>query len=142
MSTRFAWRSRLRTPYRSRLDADLGRIGGSYRWYGLIYTWRVRALFGRLTGEYWRLDSPAELVPAPPLTGGLSFGVIRASSCYAPSGGFPEKLGLGIGAVRENSYRSDHSARRESPVSSLGSCSNLCIDVSSRRLRRRIVRAS
>jgi hypothetical protein len=37
-------------------------------------------------------------------------------------------------ALRRSSSRSAHSARRESPGSSTGSCSNRCIDVSSRRL--------
>ena len=37
------------------LDADLDRIGGSYRWYGLAFAWRMRALFGRLAGERWEL---------------------------------------------------------------------------------------
>lgn len=40
------------------LDADLDRIGGSFRWYGLAPAWRLRALIGRAVGEFWRLDSP------------------------------------------------------------------------------------
>jgi hypothetical protein len=46
----------------TRLDADLKRIGGSYGWYGLTVAWRVRALVGRVIGEYWRLSSPQEVV--------------------------------------------------------------------------------
>ena len=46
----------------TRIDADLGRIGGSYSWYGLTFAWRVRALLGRTIGEYWKLNSPQELV--------------------------------------------------------------------------------
>jgi hypothetical protein len=42
----------------TRLDADLERIGGSYSWYGLTPAWRVRALIGRVAGEYWGLSSP------------------------------------------------------------------------------------
>ena len=44
------------------LDADLERIGGSYSWYGLTLAWRVRALIGRVVGEYWKLSSPDEIV--------------------------------------------------------------------------------
>lgn len=47
----------------SRLDADLDRIGGSYSWYGLTLAWIVRALIGRVVGEYWKLSSPREIVP-------------------------------------------------------------------------------
>ena len=46
----------------TRLDADLARIGGSFSWYGLTFAWRVRALLGRMAGEYWKLNSPQELV--------------------------------------------------------------------------------
>lgn len=46
----------------TRIDADLERIGGSYRWYGLPFAWRVRALVGRVIGEYWKLSSPQEVV--------------------------------------------------------------------------------
>jgi uncharacterized protein YbjT (DUF2867 family) len=46
----------------TRLDADLERIGGSYSWYGLPFAWRVRALVGRVIGEYWKLSSPQEIV--------------------------------------------------------------------------------
>jgi hypothetical protein len=46
----------------SRLDADLGRIGGSYGWYGLALAWKVRALLGRVLGENWTLSHPPELV--------------------------------------------------------------------------------
>ena len=46
----------------TRLDSDLGRIGGSYGWYGLTLAWRVRALIGRVVGEYWRLSSAQEVV--------------------------------------------------------------------------------
>jgi hypothetical protein len=46
----------------TRLDADLERIGGSYSWYGLTLAWRVRALIGRVVGEYWKLSSPQEIV--------------------------------------------------------------------------------
>ena len=42
----------------TRLDADLDRIGGRYSWYGLTFAWRIRALIGRLIGEYWALSSP------------------------------------------------------------------------------------
>ena len=45
-----------------RLGADLERIGGSYRWYGLTLAWRVRALIGRVAGEYWKLSSPREVI--------------------------------------------------------------------------------
>jgi uncharacterized protein YbjT (DUF2867 family) len=38
------------------LDADLDRIGGSYRWYGLPFAWRARALLGRVVGERWKLS--------------------------------------------------------------------------------------
>ena len=44
------------------LDADLERIGGSYRWYGLTISWRVRALIGRVVGEHWKLSSPQKIV--------------------------------------------------------------------------------
>jgi uncharacterized protein YbjT (DUF2867 family) len=46
----------------ARLDADLGRIGGSYSWYGLALAWRVRALLGRVVGENWKLSHPQEVV--------------------------------------------------------------------------------
>jgi uncharacterized protein YbjT (DUF2867 family) len=46
----------------ARLDADLGRIGGSYRWYGLAFAWKVRALLGRVVGEKWKLSPPQEIV--------------------------------------------------------------------------------
>ena len=71
---------------------------------------------------------------APLLTGGSSFDVTPACSCCAPSAGFPEKHGSAIDALKTSSSKSAHSARRESPGSSTGRCSNRCIDVSSRRL--------
>lgn len=46
----------------TRLDADLERIGGSYSWYGLTLAWRVRALLGRVVGEYWKLSCPPAIV--------------------------------------------------------------------------------
>jgi hypothetical protein len=46
----------------TRLDADLERIGGSYSWYGLTFAWRVRALLGRVVGEYWKLSRPTAIV--------------------------------------------------------------------------------
>jgi uncharacterized protein YbjT (DUF2867 family) len=46
----------------ARLDADLARIGGSYRWYGLPLAWKVRALLGRLAKEEWRLSRPPEVI--------------------------------------------------------------------------------
>jgi hypothetical protein len=46
----------------TRIDADLERIGGSYSWYGVTFGWRVRALLGRIAGEYWKLNSAQELV--------------------------------------------------------------------------------
>ena len=46
----------------TRLDADLGRIGGSYSWYGLTFAWKVRALLGRAAGEHWKLGAPQEIV--------------------------------------------------------------------------------
>jgi uncharacterized protein YbjT (DUF2867 family) len=46
----------------TRLDADLGRIGGSYSWYGLTFAWKVRALLGRVAGEHWKLAAPQEIV--------------------------------------------------------------------------------
>jgi uncharacterized protein YbjT (DUF2867 family) len=46
----------------TRLDADLERIGGSYSWYGSTLAWRLRALIGRVVGEYWKLSSPQEIV--------------------------------------------------------------------------------
>ncbi|HEY5049647.1 MAG TPA: DUF2867 domain-containing protein, partial [Acidothermaceae bacterium] len=46
----------------ARLDADLGRIGGSYSWYGLTFAWKGRALLGRVAGEHWKLGSPTEIV--------------------------------------------------------------------------------
>jgi uncharacterized protein YbjT (DUF2867 family) len=46
----------------TRLDADLDRIGGSYGWYGLTIAWKVRALFGRVIGEKWKLSHPQEIV--------------------------------------------------------------------------------
>ena len=49
------------------LDADLSRIGGSYRWYGLAFPWRVRAALGRLVGEQWQLEHPAALSPGTPV---------------------------------------------------------------------------
>ena len=47
----------------TRLDADLDRIGGSYRWYGLPLAWRTRARLGRLVGERWNLDRPHVMAP-------------------------------------------------------------------------------
>jgi uncharacterized protein YbjT (DUF2867 family) len=44
------------------VDADLGRIGGSYGWYGLPRAWKVRAFIGGIVGEYWKLGSPKEVV--------------------------------------------------------------------------------
>ena len=49
----------------ARLDADLERIGGSYSWYGLTLAWKVRALIGRVVGEYWKLSSPPAIVSRP-----------------------------------------------------------------------------
>ena len=46
----------------TRLDADLDRIGGSYGWYGLTFAWKVRALFGRVIGEKWKLSHPQDIV--------------------------------------------------------------------------------
>ena len=46
----------------ARLDADLEQIGGSYRWYGLTFAWKVRALLGRAVGESWKLSRPREVV--------------------------------------------------------------------------------
>ena len=46
----------------TRLDADLGRIGGSYSWYGLTFAWKVRALLGRVAREHWTLGLPQEIV--------------------------------------------------------------------------------
>jgi uncharacterized protein YbjT (DUF2867 family) len=43
------------------LDADLDLIGGSYRWYGLGFAWRLRAMLGRLVGERWALRSSPSL---------------------------------------------------------------------------------
>lgn len=40
------------------IDADLDRIGGDLRWYGLVTLWRVRLLLGRLIGERWHLSRP------------------------------------------------------------------------------------
>ena len=37
------------------IDRDLGRVGGSVRWYGLVAGWRVRMAIGRLFGERWPL---------------------------------------------------------------------------------------
>jgi uncharacterized protein YbjT (DUF2867 family) len=45
-----------------RLDADLGRIGGSYSWYGLAFAWKLRALLGRVVGEKWNLSHPQEVI--------------------------------------------------------------------------------
>ena len=47
----------------ARLDADLGRVGGSYTWYGLTFAWKMRALLGRAAGEHWKLGLPQEIVP-------------------------------------------------------------------------------
>ncbi len=52
----------LRGASSERLDADLGRIGGSYRWYGLSLAWRVRAILGRAFGERWKLRVPERVV--------------------------------------------------------------------------------
>jgi uncharacterized protein YbjT (DUF2867 family) len=50
----------------ARVDADLSRIGGDYRWYGLPFAWRLRAVVGRLVGERWQLAlSPAVESGAP-----------------------------------------------------------------------------
>ena len=129
---------RVTVPYSNatsaRLDAELERIGGSYSWYGLPFAWRVRALVGRLIGEYWKLSSHRRLAKAPLLTGGSSFDVTAACSCCALFAGFPEKHGSAIDVVRRSSSKSAHFARRESPGSSTGSRSNRCIDASSRRL--------
>jgi hypothetical protein len=46
----------------TRFDADLGRIGGSYGWYGLPLAWRLRALLGGFAGEKWMLGLPQEIV--------------------------------------------------------------------------------
>jgi uncharacterized protein YbjT (DUF2867 family) len=46
----------------TRFDADLGRIGGSYSWYGLPLAWRLRALLGSFAGEQWMLGLPKEIV--------------------------------------------------------------------------------
>jgi hypothetical protein len=47
---------------RADFDADLARIGGSYRWYGLPLAWKVRALLGRLAKEEWTLSRPPKVV--------------------------------------------------------------------------------
>jgi len=52
----------LSEPASARLDADLGRIGGSYSWYGLAFAWKLRALLGRVVGENWNLSRPREVV--------------------------------------------------------------------------------
>ncbi|HET9732190.1 MAG TPA: DUF2867 domain-containing protein [Acidimicrobiales bacterium] len=44
------------------LDADLDQIGGSFSWYGVAAAWRIRALLGRLAGEYWELRRPPAVV--------------------------------------------------------------------------------
>ena len=46
-----------------RADADLDDIGGSYRWYGLEWAWRLRIGLGRLLGERWRLRRPGRVEP-------------------------------------------------------------------------------
>lgn len=46
-----------------RADADLDTIGGSYRWYGLEWAWRLRAGLGRLVGERLSLRRPARVEP-------------------------------------------------------------------------------
>jgi len=46
----------------TRVDADLGRIGGSYSWYGLTFAWKVRALIGRVAREHWKLGLPQAIV--------------------------------------------------------------------------------
>ncbi|HEU5300827.1 MAG TPA: DUF2867 domain-containing protein [Acidimicrobiia bacterium] len=43
------------------IDRDLGRIGGSLRWYGLVAGWRVRIALGRLFGERWPLGRADQL---------------------------------------------------------------------------------
>jgi len=76
----------------ARLDADLERIGGSYSWYGLTLAWTVRALIGRVVGEYWKLSSPPAIVQARLLTGGSSFAARLACSCCARSAGFRRSM--------------------------------------------------
>jgi len=43
---------------RAAVDADLDRIGASYKWYGLALAWRARAWLGHLVGERWPLGRP------------------------------------------------------------------------------------
>ncbi len=46
--------------------ADLGRVGGDYRWYGVAGLWRVRVWAGRLFGERLRLaPAPGGGAPNP-----------------------------------------------------------------------------
>ena len=42
----------------SQVDADLDRVGGSYRWYGSVWGWYARAALGRLVREQWVLRRP------------------------------------------------------------------------------------
>ena len=133
--TPFASTSRSPTRRRRGLDADLDRIGGSYRWYGLPLAWRTRALLGRLVGERWNLDRAASdrtgrdrrLVAASPgaIPGTL---VLRSIST-----GSPEKAGSAIASASTNSSRSAPCARRESPDSSTGRRCNRCTGASSGR---------
>ena len=48
-------------------EADLDRIGGNYRWYGLAMLWRTRAALGRLVGERLRLHAPTTIAPGTPV---------------------------------------------------------------------------
>jgi uncharacterized protein YbjT (DUF2867 family) len=44
-----------------RIDADLDRVGGSYRWYGPVWGWYLRAALGRLLREQWVLRRPVRV---------------------------------------------------------------------------------
>ncbi len=45
------------------IDADLDRIGGDLRWYGLVALWQARRGLGRLIGERWALRKPETVEP-------------------------------------------------------------------------------
>jgi uncharacterized protein YbjT (DUF2867 family) len=49
------------------IDADLDRIGGDLRWYGLAAGWRARIALGRLVGERWRRRRPRAVAPGEPV---------------------------------------------------------------------------
>jgi uncharacterized protein YbjT (DUF2867 family) len=85
----------------ARLDADLELIGGSYSWYGLPFAWRVRALIGRVLGEYWELSSPKEIAQGATVDWWLVARRVPGTLVLRARRWFPGEAWLGYGCDEE-----------------------------------------